>query len=316
MAYIRLVITMIVAAVYFDIRTSESDITSQEMRRANSFLTWGVLLASLIGYFLVENENFSRYITVDINYIDGEIVSRFSGVNGDPNYYSALVIFVIASNLFHFIHQPRVSHIAYVVVLTAFGILSLSKMFLLLLAITLILFLFGWIREKGGLSKKGIVSVFLIAAGLLVGGNAVLNSTSVQLILARMGASSNLGEFTTGRSDIWLEYVKEIFGNLEYFLFGTYRNSMTVDGYVTHNTFLQIWWKVGLLGMLLVGAWFAFMWYKGNRGRLTGMLLLLVACFGATFGLDMLFFDHLFWFFVVLLMCKQVLVSKEETNED
>ena len=312
MVYIRLVITMMVAAIYFDLRTREADITAQEMYRANLFLTWGILLASMVGYLFVENVNFSRYISVDTNYIGEKIVSRFSGVSGDPNYYSALVVFAIASNLCHFIHRPRVSHIVYAVVLTAFGILSLSKMFLLLLAVTLILFLIGWIRTQGGFSTKGIASVLLIAAGMLVGGYFILNSESVQLIFARMGASSDLNELTTGRSDTWLEYIKEIFGSLEYFLFGIDRNSKIAGVHVTHNTFLQIWWKVGLLGMLLVGSWFALIWYRGNRGRFTGMLMLLVGCFGATLALDMLFFDQLFWFFILIMMYNQAVLSEEE----
>ena len=312
MVYVHLVITMMVAAIYFDLRTSESDITPQEMRRANLFLTWGVLLASIVGYFFAENGNFSQYITVDTNYIGEEIVSRFSGVNGDPNYYSAIVVFAIASNLFHFIHLPRASCIVYTAVLTAFGILSLSKMFLLLFAITLLLFLLGWIRTKGGFSAKGIASIFLIAAGVLVGGYFLLNSESVQLILARMGASSDLGELTTGRSDTWLEYIKEIFGSLEYSLFGIDRNSKIAGVHLTHNTFLQIWWKIGLIGMLLVGAWFALIWYRGNRGRLTGMLMLLVGGFGAILALDMLFFEQLFWFFILIMMCSQALVSEAE----
>ena len=84
MVYIRLVITMMVAAIYFDLRTREADITAQEMYRANLFLTWGILLASMVGYFFAENGNFSRYITVDSGYIGDKIVSRFSGVNGAP----------------------------------------------------------------------------------------------------------------------------------------------------------------------------------------------------------------------------------------
>ncbi len=315
MMYIRLLLTMMVAAIYFDLRTSEADITPQEMSRANLFLTWGVLLASAVGYFFLKNENFLQYITVDTNYIGDEIVSRFSGVNGDPNYYSTLVIFAIASNLFHFIHRPSASHIVYAVVLTAFGILSLSKMFLLLLAIMVMLFLIGWVRTKGALSARGVASVFLIAAGVLVGGYFILNSESVQLIFVRMGSSSDLNDLTTGRSDIWLAYAKEIFGSLECFLFGANRHLRIVGSFVTHNTFLQIWWKMGLVGMLLIVAWFSLMWHRGTRGRIVGMFMMLVGCFGATLALDMLFFDQLFWFFIALLMYKQALVLEEERNE-
>ena len=91
------------------------------------------------------------------------------------------------------------------------------------------------------------------------------------------------------------------------------RNSKIAGVHVTHNTFLQIWWKVGLLGMLLVGSWFALIWYRGNRGRFTGMLMLLVGGFGATLALDMLFFEQLFWFFILIMMCSQALVSEAET---
>ena len=312
MVYIRLAITMMMAAIYFDVRMDDADLTSHEMCRVNLFLTWGILLTSLIGYFFAENERFLRYITVDSNYIGSVIVNRFSGVNGDPNYYSSLVLFVIASNLLHFIHRPRASHIVYAVVLMFFGILSLSKMFLLLLAIVLLLFLLGWIREKGTLSTKGIASVVLLAVAMLVGGYFVINSESVQLILSRMGASSDLNEFTTGRSETWLGYIKEIFSNLEYFLFGVDRNSKIVGIHLTHNTLLQIWWKLGLLGMMLVGGWFVSVWKKGNHGHITGMLMLLVGCFGGALALDMLFFEQLFWFYIAIMMCNQALVSVDE----
>ena len=303
---------MATTALFLKSKINDSSITADEMRRANLFLTGGVILASLIGYCLADNIYLAQFLTTDLKYVDDELVSRFCGVSADPNYYSSFVIFAIATNLFHFIYRPHISYIFYTVLLTIVGVLSLSKMYLLLLVVTLCLFLFAWIRVNGGMNAKGVLSVITIIICVLIGGNFIMNLPSVQLIFARMGESSSINEFTTGRADTWIEYICTICGSAEYFLVGVDSNSAIAGIHNTHNTILQIWWKLGGVGILFVFSWFAFVWSKCKKRNVCGVALLLTGCLGATFALDMLFFEQLFWFFIFCVLCKQVFSAEKK----
>lgn len=315
MVYIRLLLTMVTTAIFVKIKTAEPDTTAGEMRRANLFLTWGVILASIIGFFFADSTRLSQFLTVDSNYIEGELASRFCGVSSDPNYYSSLVIFAISTNLFHFIHHPRISHLIFTIVLVIFGILSLSKMYLLLLAVVFALFLLAWIREKGIASAKGFISVVIITTFVLVGGYYMINSPTVQLILARMGESSSVNDFTTGRLDTWLGYISAMLDSVEYLLIGVGNNAAIAGRHNTHNTILQIWWKLGALGVLLIFIGFVSIWHNCKRRNARGTFLILTGCFGATLALDMLFFEQFFWFFAFCVLCKHMSDSKIETTK-
>ena len=167
MVYIKLLITMATTAIFVKEKISDVNTTQEEIRKANVFLTWGVILASVVGYFFAENPNFAKFLTIESKYIGEELVSRFCGVSADPNYYSSLVIFAIAANLFQFIYRPHISNIAYVIILLIFGILSLSKMFLILLTVTMLLFMLAWIKTRGLKSSKNVISIILIVTLLV-----------------------------------------------------------------------------------------------------------------------------------------------------
>lgn len=306
MVYIKLIITMVSTAIFAKLKASDPSTDSEEMRKANLFLTTGVIIASIIGYTFMNNPRLSQFATVDSGYIGEEIVTRFAGVSGDPNYYSSLVIFAIASNLFQFIHRPHISNIVFSVILTLFGLLSLSKMFLILLTIVVLLFAFSWIKSNGIKDSKSIITTFGIIACLGVAFHFIVNTSSVQLILARMGEDSSLNDFTTGRSDAWIGYIDVLWNNLEYFFIGTNSHSAIVGLHNTHNTIIQTWWKLGLIGIIFVFMWFISVWGNCNKKKVVGSTLLFVGSIGATMALDILFFEQLFWFFAFYVICKNV----------
>ena len=316
MVYIKLLITMATTAIFVKEKISDVNNTQEEIRKANVFLTWGVILASVVGYFFAENPNFAKFLTIESKYIGEELVSRFCGVSADPNYYSSLVIFAIAANLFQFIYRPHISNIAYVIILLIFGILSLSKMFLILLTVTMLLFMLAWIKTRGLKSSKNVISIILIVTCMFIGLYYLLNSSTVQLIFFRMEDSGSLNEFTTGRSDTWLAYISTIWENIGYFLVGTNINSSLVGGHNAHNTILQIWWKLGIIGLLFIFMWFTTMWRKCKKRNVMGSTIMIIGCLGPTLVLDMLFFEQLFWFFAFYILCKQVLVTDKRKNPE
>ena len=311
MAYVKLVITMTITAIYVKTKIDDSEISKNEIFEANIFLSCGVILSSVIGIVFAENVSLSRFLTSDAQYVGGELVSRFSGVSADPNYFSSFVIFAIAANLFCFIQKPHFLNVIFAVVLAVFGLLSLSKMFLILLVAILILFLFSWIKENGFSSSKNITVSVVLILGLFVGLYFILNSTSVQLILMRMDDSTNINEFTTNRSDTWIKYAEALWDDFDFFLIGVNRSDTILGRHVTHNTFLQIWWKLGLAGISLVLSWFVLVWNKCKKKNISGTLMMFIGCLGATIALDLLFFEQFFWFFVYFVICRQVAYKKE-----
>lgn len=311
MAYVRLVITMAVTAIYVKTKVDDSKMSEKDINQTNVFLSCGVILSSVIGFVFVENVNLSRFLTSDAQYVGGKLVSRFSGVSADPNYFSALVIFAIAANLFCFIQRPRFLNIVFAVVLAIFGLLSLSKMFLILLIVILILFLFSWIKEKGFSNSKNITVLIVLILGLCLGMHFILNSDSVQLILMRMDDSANINDFTTNRSDTWIKYAKALWDDFNFFFIGVDNNDAVVGRHVTHNTFIQIWWKLGLVGIGLVLTWFVLVWNKCKKKNISGTLMMFVGCLGAAIAIDLLFFEQFFWFFAFFVICRQAAYNKE-----
>ena len=131
-----------------------------------------------------------------------------------------------------------------------------------------------------------------------------------------MEDSGSLNEFTTGRSDTWLAYISTIWENIGYFLVGTNINSSLVGGHNAHNTILQIWWKLGIIGLLFIFMWFTTMWRKCKKRNVMGSTIMIIGCLGPTLVLDMLFFEQLFWFFAFYILCKQVLVTDKRKNPE
>ena len=279
----------------------------------------GICTSSLIGIIWADDPHLASYIaTEDIYYVGETIFNRFCGLSSDPNYFSSLVLFSTALQLTCLITTRRSMYMIYAVILSAIGVLTLSKMFLLLIALTWCVSIFVTMTDKSAsgkeLSKKNKM-LFLFSVGLVLFAVYFVRSGYYDVIVSRFG-DEGVSSITTGRSDIWKAYISEISTSLKTMFLGATTNAETVGSHVTHNTPLQILWKMGILGVIVVLVWYVALYIRTKRMTYVTRvnpnkktIILLIAQILPLLALDKFFFDEFYWYYIVYLL-SQISISE------
>ena len=124
---------------------------------------------------------------------------------------------------------------------------------------------------------------------------------ALDLIVARFGSDNTISDFTTKRTDIWINYFNHFEENPMVLLFGNgYSNSAMVYGRAAHNTIIQLIFQFGIVGCLFLATWFVC-FVKSFVNSFTIQLqsflslsIVLIGSIGPWIALDMLFFDEFF----------------------
>ena len=97
------------------------------------FYVFGVIASSIVGLFSKYIPNFYEYIRYVGAYIDGETYTRFTGLFGDPNYYSVNLILGLAGLILLY-YKKEINIIFWIcfICLSLFGFLTYSKSFILM----------------------------------------------------------------------------------------------------------------------------------------------------------------------------------------
>ncbi len=109
-----------------------------------------------------------------------------------------------------------------------------------------------------------------------------------------------MSQLTTGRTDLWLKYLREFADNGLLTLFGEgYTSSVTLDNVASHNTVIQGVYQLGVVGFSLLCVWMGFVLKRSGKGQLRncGFNYVILMCIGVVLpwmALDILFFDELF----------------------
>ena len=219
------------------------------------FYIFAVLFSSLLGLFkdhiprlgyLIGEASLSR-----LNQKDGVIyaATRFSGLDGDPNYYTALLmpaIIILLTLLFQ--RKQKYKFLIFLLFCTFsyFGVKTLSKSFALIYVFSaLIILVFNLKKHPLSTVLILLLLVFIIIAnpfGLL---------TNIFLRLDSSLDFSNLSVGTSGRSVIWASYWNSIMENPFRLLFGYGIGADYLNGYASHNIYIESIYKIGLIGFSL-----------------------------------------------------------------
>lgn len=250
---------------------------------------FGAFIASFFGFF---RPCFKHAKEIIPEFPD--VLQRFTGVSNDPNYYSGDMLLILACTLvlyatkkINYLAYPLI------LLASVFCFKSLSKMMIIIYAILMTTFCIYWLirnrNKKGFLQVCGITTCFLLSALICFAQFAsifkrlnrddefVKDSSQVESGLINKDESSADGEteyveykfrnnrftvLTTGRTNIWLSYFDASTDSVVHILFG---NGIGADyiycdnGYKTayfseHNTFVQMFYRLGIVGCLLVVA--------------------------------------------------------------
>lgn len=221
------------------------------------FFSLGLLASSVLASFSEYIPNFSLFVR-EVGY-NSKITNRFSGLNGDPNYYTINIIISLIGLLS--LYSRKVINKSFWVMffsLVFFGLQTYSKSFFLTFFISFILLILMLIANK---NKKGLfwVLLFSIVAFFLLREDKIHN---ISLMMIRFNDAHDVNSLTTGRFNLWINYLKYILENINVLVFGKGigSNYLTIGG--VHNWYIEMLYYFGAIGTLLYLKCFAVIFSK------------------------------------------------------
>lgn len=276
------------------------------------FFSIGIITAGFASNILMKYPHMLNFI--DISFFGNIGLTRLSGFYGDSNFYSAHIIVAICGLLIIILNKKTIEVIQgfiLVIILIYLGFLSVSKMFLLILISILsiwVVFLLIW-REK--LMTKIIVFVCILIGTFIIFATDIF-AEQINKYVLRFNMVSNVSTLTTGRSDIFSDYLNFFKNNSFDLILGqgftdVYKGEISN---AAHNTIIQIIYQFGISGSVLLIIWFInfifivgkfnnnIKWIKLN----IPITIFAIACLGPWMALDILFADEFFFIMALLLV--------------
>ncbi len=211
----------------------------------------GIILSSLLGMlksYLPIVHAFVRDNRLQVG--DGEYTYRFSGLQGNANYYTMDIVIALAAIIvLMYMGNSRKTLTACFIVLSVFGFMSVSKSFLITWILLVICWLFVSAKSgKGGIKGFVFVGVICLAAIYFFAYDYV----NLYIFRFTSDGSESLSDMTTGRLDIWAEYIREILSDLKILFFGNGINTLGSIEKGIHNTYIEFIFYLGITGTALV----------------------------------------------------------------
>lgn len=279
-------------------------------------LLCGTIVTGLIFLLATVNSAFMNYLLkyteISTVLVGGRIFYRCSGLDYDPNYYSVLcLIFSWATIIFN--SKKRFFITALSIMCLLFGLLSLSKMYL----ITIIISIFSYVLLMNRNNKKiKTISLLLVLLIILY---RLFGNVIISLFQARLSNVDSINDFTTGRSDIWKLYIEYLISNPIVILFGNGMNGNMLLGHAAHNSFITGIYKFGLLGLVMMYSYYKSVFNlikKGCNDKLLYYMPLLLL-FISFISLDTITYDFApYLLFVSILTLKAGECIDEENKKD
>ena len=279
---------------------------SVSYRHCVSYFAVGVILSCVLSLLLADNQNMREFITIAST--DVPDASRACGFVGDGNGFAAQVLAALGGVLsLQLSGRARVGHLLMALALFACGIVTVSKMFILLGAVMAVFWVVGLTLEPGS-ALRNIVLFGLLAAVIALAFLGGLFDYQIDIYVRRFDlASVSLSSLTTLRSDIWAEYLRQIFSDGSLILFGDGfgRSYLFVEAASRaaspHSTPIELVFRLGLVGLVACVIWIvsiirlALGGAAERKGALGATIVLLLGCFGSWMALAMLTFDDFFY---------------------
>jgi O-antigen ligase len=231
----------------------------QSAERAAKVFCWSLVITSLYGLLVRDTYQLVAIRGEESPAIWGTGIMRFYGLFRDPNFYMTLL--VVGLTLLCKLKDCGRIHTAVFVVLgvamIAFGVLTYSKTFFLVLILLVGIYIVWQFWNRKVLRGLFMILVAVIAAGYLI----FAEGSPFAVVLSRLTAAENLSDLTTGRTDVYAQYLDAIFKNSGTFLFGygLAADSLFKD---PHNIYIELAYYTGTVGLALYGAFSIIMFRK------------------------------------------------------
>ena len=224
---------------------------------------FGFFIETVIGFFVKYIPSMYNLFDTDLmwtkNYLE---LTRFFGLAYDSNFYALSNFIVIAYLLFAFekISIPRCILILFFIIS---GVQTISKSYLIVVSILIILYVIKNIFSWKHLIVFTLTIIISISIFSVVSDKMGYNA--IELTLSRFVPGGSFSDNTTGRTEIWKDYI-ELFNTsgIKNLLFGFGFNAK-VTSHAAHNTFIEFVFHYGIIGLLL---WMIYFIHCGKIFRI------------------------------------------------
>lgn len=234
--------------------------------------------------------NVRPYVNVKLERVNGEYITRFAGLYGDPNYYVVnIIISMVLLVILFGKKQIRFVHAAILMIpLVVFTAMTGSKSGLLMLAPVAAFFIYQCFVRRHYFF--GVLSTILagVAAVMIFSGEIELFSK----VLARLFNGS--GGLTSGRADTtWYRYLIYFSEAPLRMVFGRSIAFYDLDGIIAHNTYIDLLYELGIVGAvwLIAIIWKSYRCTVKIRKNLLNYSVLLVILAMYFFLSELQYFD-------------------------
>lgn len=221
----------------------------------------GIIIAIILATTSSTMVGYGQYVT------DTErSILMVGGVQIDPNYASILLIPAACFFLKVLLSKSRKPiHIVLALIglpLILFALLrSGSRGGLLAILVALIYY---YIRSKGNIGKKIIILIIAVAFILIFLPNLI--SLLPDSVAKRFVLSGILATGGTGRTDLWLSLLNNLFSSPLAFIFGHgYNAALDYLGIASHNYFLDVLYNGGVVCLIILIVFYWKLFSASNR---------------------------------------------------
>lgn len=206
----------------------------------------GIIGASSIALLRDSFPIINTFITDSMLKLDSESYAlRFAGLHGNPNYYTLDITILLSAIIVMMYYKKTSKFLATLfIVLSVFGLMSVSKSFLLSLGVLIGLWFLVSMSQGVG---KFIKFLMVVIVGIIAIYFFAYDSINTYLVRFITGSEFSIESFTTGRTDIWEGYISVILEDIKILFFGNGLNTI-LDGKGAHNTYLESVYMLGIVG--------------------------------------------------------------------
>lgn len=230
-----------------------------EIRHKEIFLSYivGNIVASVFGTMNSSFFKIESYTGVESygNPNADEMVTRFTGLYTDPNYYTVgmIISLCLIVILFHRKEIKALPALIFTIPIVYFLIITYSKSAVIMLFVPLFYLLYSFQRKKNYFAVLVLILMALVVLVLALSGYI----PALNIIIERFSAGDtsegvDINSLTTGRLDIWMLYIKHLTQNFRTAIFGCGIATDIISSHGTHNTYLEVIYFLGVVGGTLL----------------------------------------------------------------
>ena len=207
----------------------------------------GIILSSILASLKEVFPIVNTFVASSSIRLDSEhYAARFSGLQGNPNYYTLDIIIALAAILVLIYRKSaKPVYISYFVVLSVFGIMSISKSYLACWLLLIVCWFILSVYQGVGKVFKFLMIAIICSVVIYI---YAYDSINIYLFRLFNDSSGSLESITTGRTGLWKSYIDAIFNDTKILFLGNGLNTTISSGRGPHNTFIESLFSLGVVG--------------------------------------------------------------------